>query len=292
MARGWSCSRIGRRMHSTGFCVPWTVSASDPDGDHARASSAFGRPANGPSMGACLRTMQGSCSVVIAPRQGPTCRPYEFDLRPDPKPAAIRLSATVVASWCVPDIATIAGKQRPGFAPVGAVVVQHRAVRLVVDRPGLVPPARVVFTPYGRIGNHRMRDDAVQQRFSTTGGSLRSPQTMRCFPINHTSPSLVHRINRRPKNIILVRQARLNSPSFRPSNSSSENPVSSMSEVHRGKLAKLKAQRPVVPSGIQRKLVVLRMIGALRSSDGPELHVGLSDEGSACRRQAAGHARR
>ena len=58
----------------------------------------------------------------------------------------------------MPDVGDIAGKQRPGLAPVGAVVVQHLAGGEIGTVAELaLPPGRIVVHAIGRIGDHQVR---------------------------------------------------------------------------------------------------------------------------------------
>ena len=63
----------------------------------------------------------------------------------------------------VPDVGDVAGEQRPGLAPVGAVVVQHLAGAAGRGGAGLVAPGRIVVDAVGRVGDHQLRLDAVEQ---------------------------------------------------------------------------------------------------------------------------------
>ena len=63
----------------------------------------------------------------------------------------------------VPDIGDRAWKQRPGIAPVRAVVVGDLAepVLVVVDA-GVLAPSRVVVDAIGRVGDHQVRLHAAE----------------------------------------------------------------------------------------------------------------------------------
>ena len=63
----------------------------------------------------------------------------------------------------MPDVGDVAGEQRPGLAPVGAVVVQHLAGAPGRGGAGLVAPGRVVVDAVGRVGDHQLRRHAVEQ---------------------------------------------------------------------------------------------------------------------------------
>ena len=63
----------------------------------------------------------------------------------------------------VPDVGDLAGKQRPGLAPVGPVVVQHLAGAPGRGGARPVAPGRVVGHAIGRIGRHQMRPHPAEQ---------------------------------------------------------------------------------------------------------------------------------
>jgi hypothetical protein len=64
----------------------------------------------------------------------------------------------------MPDIGDLAGKERPGLAPVGGVVVRHPAHLAGAGvHPGTSPPVRLVVDPVGRVGDHQVGRDSGQQ---------------------------------------------------------------------------------------------------------------------------------
>ena len=68
------------------------------------------------------------------------------DLRPDCEAAGLKAFSNRRRMQCaMPDIGDIAGKQRPGLTPVGAIIVQHLAGAFRLGRPRLVAPAWIVF---------------------------------------------------------------------------------------------------------------------------------------------------
>ena len=58
----------------------------------------------------------------------------------------------------MPDIGDLAGKQRPGRAPVGTLVIGHLAhlAGIGID-PGPFSPSRIVIHAIRRVGDHQMR---------------------------------------------------------------------------------------------------------------------------------------
>src|SRR4051794_5171108 len=64
----------------------------------------------------------------------------------------------------VPDVSNSAGKQRPGFSPVGSVVILDSAGGEVAWRGcKALAPGGVVADPIGRIGDHQVRRDPIQR---------------------------------------------------------------------------------------------------------------------------------
>src|SRR5690606_8901152 len=88
--------------------------------------------------------------VVAAAKHEARLHPY--DLRPYPEAAdlqALRDHARVHAG--MPDIGDIAGKQRPGLAPVGTVVVRHLSNARRGRYPSFIAPGRIVLDAIGRV---------------------------------------------------------------------------------------------------------------------------------------------
>ena len=80
----------------------------------------------------------------------------------------------------VPDIGDGAGEQRPGLAPVRAVVVRHAAGALRLRRARLVAPGRVVVHAIGRVGDHQVRAHAAEQPGHVVGvGGVAAEQPVR-----------------------------------------------------------------------------------------------------------------
>jgi hypothetical protein len=88
------------------------------------------------------------------------------DLRPGLQPASREIGADHVAMQRpVPDISDISGKQRIGLPPVGAIIVEHLALREITGAdPTSGAPARVVGDPVRRIDDHQVRPRSRQHR--------------------------------------------------------------------------------------------------------------------------------
>ena len=84
------------------------------------------------------------------------------DLRPDGKARARQtLGHRRGVQRPVPDVCDIPGEQRPGLAPVGAVVVHHSAHRgASAVQLQLLAPAWIVVHPVRRVGHHQVRHHA------------------------------------------------------------------------------------------------------------------------------------
>jgi hypothetical protein len=64
----------------------------------------------------------------------------------------------VAVQSSVPDIRYIPGEQRIGFSPVGAIIVEHLALREpAAAEVAARPPARVIADTVRRIGDHQVR---------------------------------------------------------------------------------------------------------------------------------------
>lgn len=106
--------------------------------------------------------------IVAAAQHQPVLGPD--DLRPDGKASggeAFGHGRRVQGS--MPDIGDIAREQRPGLAPVGAVVVQDPAGASGLCCTRLVAPGRIVFHAIGRIGHHQQRLHLAKQPADNIG---------------------------------------------------------------------------------------------------------------------------
>jgi len=63
----------------------------------------------------------------------------------------------------VPDIGHLTGKERPGLAPIRAVVIGNLASAFRLCGANLVAPARIIHHAIRRIRNHEMRCDPIQK---------------------------------------------------------------------------------------------------------------------------------
>ena len=163
---------IGRRMHSTGFWVPrpqlcwrWRL----PNGLLLAISQTV----------VCVRS---PCQWLVLPSrtayQQVSCLPMiiaaaerEVLLGPDDLSAQLEAARRetggddLAVQGPEPHIGGIPGEQSIGFPPVGAIVVEHLAVReLAPAEVAARPPARVVTDPVRRIGDHQMRLGSRQHR--------------------------------------------------------------------------------------------------------------------------------
>ena len=79
------------------------------------------------------------------------------DLRARPQPAAGQTGGDhLTAQRAGPHVSDIARKQRIGFAPIGAIIVEHRSPRQPASaKLAACPPRRIVFDPVRRIGDHQ-----------------------------------------------------------------------------------------------------------------------------------------
>ena len=101
--------------------------------------------------------------VVIAAAQGEVLLGPD-DLSAQLQPAGRQIGGHDIAvQRAVPDIGDIPGKQRIGLPPVGAIVVEHLALReLAAAEAAARSPGRIVADPVRRIGDHQMRLRARQ----------------------------------------------------------------------------------------------------------------------------------
>ncbi|CUH71723.1 hypothetical protein TL5120_01513 [Thalassovita autumnalis] len=78
------------------------------------------------------------------------------DLRPDAEACDFEAFGDCgCMQGAMPDVGDVAGKQPPGFAPVGPVIIQHLAGALSLGGARLVAPARVIFNTVWRICRHK-----------------------------------------------------------------------------------------------------------------------------------------
>ena len=103
----------------------------------------------------------------------------------------------------VPDVGDVAGEQRPGLAPVGAVVVQHLAGAPGRGGAGLVPPGRVVLDPVGRIADHQQRGHPAEHPLDV--GRHRGVAAEQ--PVRPEQPEIARpadRVDRRLRDLVLA----------------------------------------------------------------------------------------
>ena len=85
------------------------------------------------------------------------------DLRPDGEAASLEaLGDGRRMQRAMPDVGDFAGEERPGLAPVGAVVIQHLAGAAGARGTCLVPPRRIVLDPIRRIADHQQRGHVAE----------------------------------------------------------------------------------------------------------------------------------
>ena len=100
--------------------------------------------------------------VVAAAEHQPLLRPD--DLGADGEAGSLEALGDGRGVQCaVPDVGDVAGEERPGFPPVGAVVVQHLAGAAGGGGAGLVAPGGVVVDAVRRVADHQVRLHAGQQ---------------------------------------------------------------------------------------------------------------------------------
>ena len=108
----------------------------------------------------------------------------------------------------VPDIGDIAGKERPGLAPVGAVVVEHLSAgqRAPIRKSRAFAPAWIVVHAIGRIGHHQVRYDS-RQRAAHCGciGAVATHEPVRVRGARRRHPT--DRVDRSFGDVIGIRQA-------------------------------------------------------------------------------------
>jgi hypothetical protein len=96
--------------------------------------------------------------VVIATAQGEVLLDPD-DLGPRLQSASRQIgSHDIAVQRSVPNISDIPSKQGVGLPPVGAMVVEHLALRkLAVAQATARSPTRIIVDPIRRIGNHQVR---------------------------------------------------------------------------------------------------------------------------------------
>ena len=120
-------------MHSTGFCVPCTVSASWSRFGICQSVVCLRSPAQWPGPAHGIPAGLVLPVIIAAAQHQPVLGPD--DLRADVEAAGVEaLGHRRGVQRAVPDIGDVAREQRPGLAPVGAVVVQHLAGALGLRR--------------------------------------------------------------------------------------------------------------------------------------------------------------
>jgi len=103
--------------------------------------------------------------MVVAPAQG-EMRLGPDDLSAQLKPAGGQIAADHAAvERPVPHIGDITGKQRIGLPPVGAIIVEHLALReLAGTDPTAGSPGWIITDPIRRIAHHQMGLRSRQHR--------------------------------------------------------------------------------------------------------------------------------
>src|SRR5215472_4010850 len=103
--------------------------------------------------------------MVVAPAQG-EMRLGPDDLSAQLKPAGGQIAADHAAvERPVPHIGDITGKQRIGLPPVGAIIVEHLALReLAGTDPTAGSPGWIITDPIRRIAHHQMGLRSCQYR--------------------------------------------------------------------------------------------------------------------------------
>src|SRR5262245_37856840 len=79
----------------------------------------------------------------------------------------------------MPDIGHRSGKQVPGFAPIGPIVVANGSDRTVRLPKGRIAPFGLIVDAIGRIGHHQHRR-MVATKWATSVALVASPHRSRC----------------------------------------------------------------------------------------------------------------
>ena len=140
--------------------------------------------------------------VVAAAQHQPLLRPD--DLAADREAGGLEALGDRRRMQCaVPDVGDVAGEQRPGLAPVGAVVVQHLSGALGAGGTGLVAPARVVLHPVGRIADHQQRGHPAEHPLDVgRHRGVAAEQPMRSEQPEIARPA--DRVDRRLRDLVLA----------------------------------------------------------------------------------------
>ena len=164
----------------------------------------------------------------------------------------------------MPDIGHITGEQRPSFAPVGPIVIQHLAGALGLRRTRLVAPGRIVFHPIGRVGHHQERIQVTKKPPDNIGrGAVAADQ-----PVRSQLPEIAchrHRCDRRFGDLILALDRAIGAQRVRVTQKSIQIFVTHAEEgeveVFGQEPRDLVAQHGLVPFAEFRKLVVDDPVG-------------------------------
>jgi len=252
-------------MHSTGFWVPWTVTASWPT-SCARVGIChkvlcFRSPDQWPVAADRIPARLVLPVVVPTPEDQAVLGPYDLPARMV-KPR--RGQAFRPPSWRATrhaNVGDIAREQRPRLAPVGPVVVQDLARALGDGDAGAVTPGRVIADAVWRIAHEQVRPRPVQSlrnRFRVRGVAAHQPMAAE-------SPDIAQargRVRGCLGGVIGVCQA---------ARANREQRVQ-LSEVETGErqvepdvaqFAELDPEQVVVPAGRERQTVVGQDVGLL-----------------------------
>ena len=163
----------------------------------------------------------------------------------------------------VPDVGDVAGEERPGLAPVGAVVVQHLAGAPGRGRAGLVPPGRVVLHAVGRIGDHQQRGHAAEHPLDVgRHGGVAAEQPVRPEQPEVARPAdRVRRASPEPRPRPRGRRPRRRAPASSWSSSASEKPTTDRSKSSASQLLQLAGEQRLVPGAELGQLVVGDPVG-------------------------------
>jgi hypothetical protein len=147
---------ICRRMHSTGFWVPWVVSVSCPPLGMLQSVVCLRSPVQLPFFAHRVSAGLVLPVIVTAPDHRPLLGPD--DLGPDGKPMApqaFRHRDGVERS--MPDVCDAAGKEAPGGLPVRTLIVSDLADARGSVHAHPMAPGGIVFHAIGWVGDHQMR---------------------------------------------------------------------------------------------------------------------------------------
>ena len=163
----------------------------------------------------------------------------------------------------VPDISDIAREQCIGLTPVGAIIVEHRALREIAGADAAArSPGGVVTDAIRRIGDHQMRLGTGQHlRHIRGAGAIAATHPMRSQQPHIAEPG--DRVLRRLRDAVGIRQTARSQPGqerFELVRTEAD-----QTEVEAGKLqfAQLAAELLRIPARPRRQLVISDPIGAL-----------------------------